>query len=109
MPTEPSRPSFHNSSIRLPDTFLPPSVFDVAQLPNPLEFLGYVYCFTTFLAGPAFEYSEYANVMNETAFVNKNDPKNSKKPTSVLAALWRLLQVRHDCNPPASSSFHFFL
>lgn len=105
MPTEPSRPSFHNSSIRLPDTFLPPSVFDVAQLPNPLEFLGYVYCFTTFLAGPAFEYSEYANVMNETAFANKNDPKNSKKPTSVLAALWRLLQVRHNhaTHPPPLS------
>ena len=26
--------------------------YAISALPSPLEFLGYVYCFTTFLAGP---------------------------------------------------------
>lgn len=62
-------------------------------MPNPLEFFGYVYCFTTFLAGPAFEYNDYSSVVDETAYFNKSKG-SSKRPSSILGALWRLLQVR---------------
>ena len=40
--------------------------FAITSLPNPLEFYGYVYCFTCLLAGPAFEYSDYASAIDET-------------------------------------------
>ncbi|OQR92665.1 lysophospholipid acyltransferase [Thraustotheca clavata] len=36
----------------------------VSKLPSLLEFFAYVYCFTTFLAGPAFELREYLDVVN---------------------------------------------
>ncbi|KDO21008.1 hypothetical protein SPRG_13936 [Saprolegnia parasitica CBS 223.65] len=36
----------------------------VAKMPSFLEFFAYVYCFTTFLAGPAFELREYLDVVN---------------------------------------------
>ncbi|KAG5188593.1 MBOAT, membrane-bound O-acyltransferase family-domain-containing protein [Tribonema minus] len=29
------------------------------EVPGPLEYMGYTYCFATILAGPAFEYKEY--------------------------------------------------
>lgn len=48
----------------------------------------------------AFEYSEYASIMDGSAFnktngkgKNKGDDKSGKRPSSVLPALWRLLQV----------------
>ena len=41
----------------------------LARLPNPLEFYGYVFCFTTFFAGPAFEIGEYLRSANEAPFV----------------------------------------
>jgi len=37
-------------------------------MPNPLEFFGYVYCFSSILAGPAFEYSEYDACTNGKAY-----------------------------------------
>ena len=38
--------------------------FAITSLPNPLEFYGYVYCFTCLLAGPAFEYTDYARAVD---------------------------------------------
>ncbi|KAJ0410282.1 hypothetical protein P43SY_002614 [Pythium insidiosum] len=43
----------------------------VSQLPTLLEFLGYTYCFTTFLAGPSFEYREYIDSINGSKFIYK--------------------------------------
>ncbi|RYG55175.1 hypothetical protein EON66_05910, partial [archaeon] len=40
----------------------------VPHVPNPLAFLSYVFCFTTFFAGPSFEYSEYEAGVKETHF-----------------------------------------
>jgi len=37
--------------------------FALSSLPNPLEFLGYVYCFSTIMVGPTLEYSLYEKVI----------------------------------------------
>ena len=36
-------------------------------LPSPLEFFGYVYCFTCVLVGPAFEYNDYVDGLEDYA------------------------------------------
>ncbi|KAH9101924.1 hypothetical protein AeMF1_021370 [Aphanomyces euteiches] len=38
----------------------------LSKLPSLLEYFGYVYCFPTFLAGPAFEIREYLDVVSGT-------------------------------------------
>eukprot|EP00753_Platysulcus_tardus_P001830 PLAT11587.1.p3 GENE.PLAT11587.1~~PLAT11587.1.p3 ORF type:complete len:507 (-),score=269.42 PLAT11587.1:2069-3589(-) len=64
------------------------------KMPSLLEFLGFVYFFGAFHAGPAFEMSEYLAVTNLTAF-NKLGKKRSvtHPPSSVLPALSRVLQA----------------
>ena len=75
------------------------SKFAVEGLPGPLEFFGYVYCFTCLLAGPAFEYNDYVRAIDGTAFVrpaaaNKDKdnqhPSRTQEPSSVMPALSRL-------------------
>lgn len=34
-------------------------MFAIDEVPNLLNYLGYVFCFSTVLAGPSFEYSTY--------------------------------------------------
>ncbi|CCI43023.1 unnamed protein product [Albugo candida] len=46
--------------------------FAIRQLPTPIQFYGYVYNFTTFLAGPAFEFREYLDTTTEIRFRHKN-------------------------------------
>jgi len=90
--------------------------FAIRQLPNPLEFFGYVFCFTCILAGPAFEYSDYQQAIDGSAFEQKSyaaavrddekviAPNGTKKdasstvssgkvvyPSTLLPALQRLL------------------
>lgn len=66
--------------------------FALQSLPNPLEFFGYIYCFTCILAGPAFEYSDYVAGIDGSKF--KREVKTAKTqghPSSILPALHRLL------------------
>lgn len=42
--------------------------YAIRSVPNPLEFFGYVFCFSSILAGPAFEYSEYEACTNGKAY-----------------------------------------
>lgn len=42
--------------------------YALRAVPNPLEFFGYIYCFSSILAGPAFEYKEYINAVTGKAF-----------------------------------------
>ena len=69
--------------------------FAIESLPNPLEFFGYIYCFTCILAGPAFEYKDYVDSINGSKFIPpKTENKEKAKPTvpsSVLPALQRLV------------------
>lgn len=41
----------------------------ITEMPGPLEFLGYVYSFTTFLAGPSFEFREYIDAVEGRRYV----------------------------------------
>ncbi|CAH0516904.1 unnamed protein product [Peronospora belbahrii] len=60
----------------------------IQEIPSLLAFYGYVYSFTTFLAGPAFEIREYLDVTTGKKF--RFDGKN-KQPSSVLAAFSKFL------------------
>ena len=92
--------------------------FAITSLPNPLEFYGYVYCFTCLLAGPAFEYSDYASAIDGSAFKRCNhdsDPVVSDRPSSLSSSLSSFLtgvasmiiylnmsvyfQMKNFCNP----------
>lgn len=69
--------------------------FAITKLPNPLEFFGYVYCFTCLLAGPAFEYTDYCKSIDGSAFKkpsSKGDAKDAKgqAPAKFLPAMRRL-------------------
>ncbi|KAH7484303.1 hypothetical protein KRP22_005476 [Phytophthora ramorum] len=60
----------------------------IHEIPSLLEFFGYVYSFTTFLAGPAFEIREYLDVTSGKKFLLDG---KSKQPSSVLAAFSKFL------------------
>ena len=49
--------------------------YAIRSVPNPLEFFGYIYCFSSILAGPAFEYSEYDNAISGKAYEKVSDEK----------------------------------
>lgn len=66
------------------------SYFAIESLPNPLEFFGYVFCFTCIMAGPAFEYNDYIRSINGKAF-ERPDSTKPKLPSATLAGLQRLL------------------
>lgn len=51
----------------------------IRQLPSLLEFFGFVYCFTTFLAGPAFEYREYVDAVKGVKGANNTSGTDSDK------------------------------
>ncbi|GMF13176.1 unnamed protein product [Phytophthora lilii] len=61
----------------------------IPQIPSLLEFFGFVYCFTTFLAGPAFEYKEYSDAIHQTRFVDKRGVRRNVSPAR--AAMSKLL------------------
>ena len=63
--------------------------FAIDKLPNPLEFFGYIFCFTCLLAGPAFEYGDYIKSIDGRIFDRKQQ-NNSGQPSSILPALQRL-------------------
>ncbi|KAF4318248.1 hypothetical protein BBO99_00004369 [Phytophthora kernoviae] len=60
----------------------------IDKIPSLLEFYGYVFSFTTFLAGPAFEIREYLDVTSGKKFLLNG---KSKQPSSVLAAFSKFL------------------
>jgi D-alanyl-lipoteichoic acid acyltransferase DltB (MBOAT superfamily) len=64
--------------------------FAIDKLPNPLEFFGYVYCFTCLLAGPAFEYTDYSHSIDNTKFKRK-DGKIEPTPSSLVPGLSKMI------------------
>ena len=60
----------------------------IYEIPSLLEFFGYVYSFTTFLAGPAFEIREYLDVTSGKKFLLDGQ---YRQPSSVLAAFSKFL------------------
>ena len=63
----------------------------VSRLPNPLEYFGYVFCFTTFFAGPAFEYGEYVRSVAEAPFITGDGKKDRQWGSRVWAAVSKLV------------------
>eukprot|EP00903_Cladosiphon_okamuranus_P019810 g18207.t1 len=62
--------------------------YAIRSVPNPLEFFGYIYCFSSILAGPAFEYTEYDNATSGKAY--EKEGKAAEKPSSWVPALSKL-------------------
>lgn len=60
----------------------------ITEVPSLLEYFGYVYSFTTFLAGPAFEIREYLDVTTQKKFLVQG---NIKQPSSAFAAFSKFL------------------
>jgi hypothetical protein len=58
--------------------------FAVQTMPSLLQYFGFVYGFTTFIAGPAFEYREYLDSVEGSKFVFKGQ---RRVPSCFLAAL----------------------
>ncbi len=72
--------------------------FAIQKIPDLADFFGYVYCFTCILAGPAFEYSDYAKALDDSCFeipddlIKNANEKSLKKykntaPSSFLPSL----------------------
>jgi len=71
--------------------------YAITKLPSLIQFLGYMYCFTCIMAGPAYEYNDYVQVIDGSIY---NYPKNNKKndsenkiktpPSSILPGLRKL-------------------
>jgi len=68
--------------------------YAIHRLPSVMEYLGYIFCFTTIMAGPAFEYADYVAAVDGSAFAHhtKKDGGGGAKarPASAGAALARL-------------------
>lgn len=62
----------------------------LTYLPSLFEFYGYVYCFTSYLAGPAFELREYLRVCNGDKF-HRNDGAPPRAFTAIKVALQSLI------------------
>jgi len=59
----------------------------VTDLPNPLEFLGYTFCFSNVLAGPAYEYRIYADACDGTLLYTKDGKPRGPIPSNVWPTL----------------------
>lgn len=62
--------------------------FAIDKIPSLLEFFGYVYCFTTLLAGPAFEIREYLDVTKGSKFFFNG---KYARPMNVFASFSKFL------------------
>ncbi|CAM9628376.1 unnamed protein product [Ascophyllum nodosum] len=63
--------------------------YALRTVPNVLEFYGYIYCFSSILAGPAFEYTEYHSATSGKAF--EKDGKPAPMPSNWRPAMIKLL------------------
>ena len=61
--------------------------FSLSKLPNILEFLGYTFCFSCVLGGPAFEFSVYRQGCDGTHMYDKNGKALGKIPSNFMPTL----------------------
>lgn len=66
--------------------------YALKDAPGLLEFLGYTFCFSNILAGPATEYATYLGAIDGTVFKSPMNGKIQKPPSNIFATLWPLLQ-----------------
>jgi hypothetical protein len=65
--------------------------YALKDVPGILEFLGYTFCFSNILAGPATEYATYLGAIEGTVFKTP-DGKMQKPPSNLVPTLWPLVQ-----------------
>jgi hypothetical protein len=65
--------------------------FALKDAPSLLEFLGYTFCFSSLLAGPATEYSIHLGAITGSLFKTP-DGKQGKVPSNIIPTLWPLFQ-----------------
>ncbi|GMI10421.1 hypothetical protein TrRE_jg8056 [Triparma retinervis] len=63
------------------------SKFAIDGCPDVLEFLGYIFCFSNVLAGPAFEFKVYQNAANGSLLYNPDGTAKGKIPSRVKHVL----------------------
>jgi hypothetical protein len=63
----------------------------VPALPGLIEYLGYTFCFATVLAGPAYEYTFYADACDGTLLYQKSGTPKGKIPSQLWPTLRPLL------------------
>lgn len=61
--------------------------FSLIQLPNILEYLGYTFCFSCVLGGPAFEFSTYKRGCDGTHMYDKDGKPLGKIPSNFMPTL----------------------
>ena len=67
------------------------SQFALTELPSLLEFLGYTFCFSNVLAGPAYEFSIYRAAANGSLLYDDNGKPRGKIPSQVWPTLKNLV------------------
>jgi len=68
------------------------STFAVQELPSLIEFLGYTFCFSNLMAGPAFEYSYYAAAANGSLLYDKDGKPLGKIPSNIIPTLLPMIK-----------------
>lgn len=65
--------------------------YALKDAPGLLEFLGYTFCFSNILAGPATEYASYLGAIEGTVFKTP-DGRMQKPPSNLMPTFWPLIQ-----------------
>ena len=66
--------------------------YALSELPGLIEFLGYTFCFSNVLAGPAYEYKIYENAANGTLLYTSDGKPRGKIPNAFWPTLKPFLQ-----------------
>jgi len=66
--------------------------YALKELPDLIEFLGYCFCFSSALAGPANEFTTYRNACDGSLLVDTNGKPKGKKPSNFLPTLLPFLK-----------------
>jgi len=61
--------------------------YAMAEIPGIIEFLGYTFCFSNILAGPAFEYKIYEDAANGSLMYTPDGKPRGKIPSAILPTL----------------------
>lgn len=61
--------------------------FALAKIPNLIEYLGYTFCFSNVLSGPAYEFTTYCNTCNGSLLYTPDGKPRGKIPSNFWPSL----------------------
>ena len=61
--------------------------FAIQKLPSLIQYLGYTFCFSNLLCGPAYEFTSYAHTCDGTLLYGPDGKPRGKIPSNVLPTL----------------------